>query len=206
MAFVTDGNRPQALWQPPPNACLTASGTAVEIPSLLMHPWGGGTLVTGQSKEASLKTPMMPHHLLGEVARKDFFQQKVPHSYIPQDQCIVGDHFESYVLGEVRTPTHPPPRPPIGGPRHGSPEGGRGGVWKRASNCPPSRKPFSPTPAKPDNSVDHWTVGGCRSQGNANHICRASCSFQAWKRTAQWTGSWSSRTAVCPRSPTDPGP
>ena len=39
MAFVTGSNRPQPVWQPPPTACLTASGTAFEAPSLLMHPW-----------------------------------------------------------------------------------------------------------------------------------------------------------------------
>ena len=33
MAFVTDSNRPQPLWQPPPTACPTASGAASEIPS-----------------------------------------------------------------------------------------------------------------------------------------------------------------------------
>ena len=38
MAFVTDSNRPQPLWQPPPTACLTAAGAASEVPSLLMHP------------------------------------------------------------------------------------------------------------------------------------------------------------------------
>ena len=38
MAFVTDSNRPQPLWQPPPTACLTASGAASEAPSLLMQP------------------------------------------------------------------------------------------------------------------------------------------------------------------------
>ena len=37
MAFVTDSNRPQ-LWQPPPTACLTASGAASEVPYLLRHP------------------------------------------------------------------------------------------------------------------------------------------------------------------------
>ena len=42
MTFVTDSNRPQPLWQPPPTACLTASGAASEAPSLLMHPSGGG--------------------------------------------------------------------------------------------------------------------------------------------------------------------
>ena len=33
------GNRPQPLRQPPPTACLIASGGASEVPSLLMHPW-----------------------------------------------------------------------------------------------------------------------------------------------------------------------
>ena len=42
MAYVTDSNRPQPLWQPPPTACLTASGPASEVPSLLMQPWEGG--------------------------------------------------------------------------------------------------------------------------------------------------------------------
>ena len=32
MAFVTDINRPQPLWQPPPTACLTASEAASEVP------------------------------------------------------------------------------------------------------------------------------------------------------------------------------
>ena len=34
MAFVTDSNRPQLIWQPPPTGCLTASG-ASEVPYLL---------------------------------------------------------------------------------------------------------------------------------------------------------------------------
>ena len=48
MAFVTDSNRPQPLRQPPPTACLTASGAASEVPPLPMHRWvtpspnGGG--------------------------------------------------------------------------------------------------------------------------------------------------------------------
>ena len=41
MAFVTDSNRLQPLWQPPPTACLTASGATSEAPSLLVHRWGG---------------------------------------------------------------------------------------------------------------------------------------------------------------------
>ena len=36
-AFVTDSNRPQPLWQPPPTAYIAAS----EVPSRPMHPWWG---------------------------------------------------------------------------------------------------------------------------------------------------------------------
>ena len=42
MAFATDSNRPKPLWQPPPTACLTAAGATSEVPSLRMHPLGGG--------------------------------------------------------------------------------------------------------------------------------------------------------------------
>ena len=45
MAFVTDSNRPQSLLQPPPTACLTASGASPEVLSLLTHPWGRGGVV-----------------------------------------------------------------------------------------------------------------------------------------------------------------
>ena len=42
MTFVTDSNRPQPLWQPPPTACLTAAGAASEVPTFpntsLPHP------------------------------------------------------------------------------------------------------------------------------------------------------------------------
>ena len=41
-AFITDSNCPQPLRQHPPTACLTASGATSEVPSLLMHPRGGG--------------------------------------------------------------------------------------------------------------------------------------------------------------------
>ena len=47
MAFLTDSNRPQPPWQPPPTACLTAAGAASEAPSLLMHPCQGGMHIYG---------------------------------------------------------------------------------------------------------------------------------------------------------------
>ena len=55
MAFVTDSNRPQPLWQPPPTACLTASGAASEVPSLLMQPFP--PLQPRASSAASLSRP-----------------------------------------------------------------------------------------------------------------------------------------------------
>ena len=39
MAFVTDSNRPQPLWQPPRTAYPTTSGAPCEVSSPLMHPW-----------------------------------------------------------------------------------------------------------------------------------------------------------------------
>ena len=39
--FVTDSNHPLPLRQPPPTACLTASGAASEAPCRPVHPWGG---------------------------------------------------------------------------------------------------------------------------------------------------------------------
>ena len=51
--FVTDSNRPQALWQPPPTACLTASGAVSEVPSPSNASlWGGG----GQPTDPFAKT------------------------------------------------------------------------------------------------------------------------------------------------------
>ena len=41
MPFVTDSNRPQPLWQPPPTTHLTAPEASSEPPSLRMHPWLG---------------------------------------------------------------------------------------------------------------------------------------------------------------------
>ena len=39
----------------------------------------GGGLVTGQSKEAILKTLITTHHLCCEAAWKNFFQKKIPY-------------------------------------------------------------------------------------------------------------------------------
>ena len=45
VAFVTDSNRRQPLWQPPPTACRTASGAASAVPSLPTHPCPGPAAV-----------------------------------------------------------------------------------------------------------------------------------------------------------------
>ena len=44
LAFITDSNRLQPLWQPPPTACLTASGAASVVPSRPIQPFWGGPL------------------------------------------------------------------------------------------------------------------------------------------------------------------
>ena len=44
-AFVTDSNRPRC-WQPPPTACLTASGATSEAPFLPTHCCPGGNTHT----------------------------------------------------------------------------------------------------------------------------------------------------------------
>ena len=43
MAFVTDSNRPQPTWQPPPTAYRTALGTASKVPPSSLRGGGGGT-------------------------------------------------------------------------------------------------------------------------------------------------------------------
>ena len=63
MAFVTDSNRPQPLWQTPPTACLTASEAASGVPSLLMHPWGGarGGMHCGDGVKETSVARSTPH-------------------------------------------------------------------------------------------------------------------------------------------------
>ena len=68
MEFVTDSNRPQPLWQPPPTACRAASGVTSEVPSLRMHPWGQGHGSSGARVVVSLSggsspTVDLPIHL-----------------------------------------------------------------------------------------------------------------------------------------------
>ena len=65
MAFASASNRPQPLWQPPPTACLTASGAASEVPSLLMHPWGAPPRLDSPRPE----TPLPPFQCLRLTAK-----------------------------------------------------------------------------------------------------------------------------------------
>ena len=61
MAFVTQP--PPTARQPPPAAYPTASGTAFEVPSLLMHPWGYGYVTAGAPV-----CPLMPPPLVVAAA------------------------------------------------------------------------------------------------------------------------------------------
>ena len=66
MAFVTDSKCPQPLWQPPATACLTASGAASAVPSLLMHLWG---LPAPVGRLGSPVSPLSTVHCAGETPR-----------------------------------------------------------------------------------------------------------------------------------------
>ena len=70
VAFVTDNNRPQPLWQPPPTACPTASGATSEACFLRMHPcsdhtlnmrWGRGVFHEGGMDDNPLATAAIAH-------------------------------------------------------------------------------------------------------------------------------------------------
>ena len=64
MAFVTDSNHPQLLWQPAPTAHLTASGTAFEVP------------------------PFCPVYTLFSVARNKLFKN-IHSNKRPLQKCVV---------------------------------------------------------------------------------------------------------------------
>ena len=70
MAPVTDGNRPQPLWQPLPTAYLTASGAASEVPSLPMHPWAWALASLGSNPSPRIRGPKAAaHYNFAPVAR-----------------------------------------------------------------------------------------------------------------------------------------
>ena len=93
------------------------------------------------------------------------FQKKFPPRYIPQnDQCIAGDHFESFLLWYLGTPPPPSPQPPLSA-RHGSPEGEGGGPGKGLERPPPpplAQANFPPTPAeRASEASPQWTAMSC---------------------------------------------
>ena len=114
--------------------------------------FGKASLVTGQSKEASLNALMMTHHQHHKAARKRFFfKKKIPHdTYLTMISASWGMILSHLCWGTSGPP--PPPSPPqharsahegscqpVGGPRHVSPE--RGGGWNRGLNDSPSPPP-----------------------------------------------------------------
>ena len=80
-------NRPQPLWQPPPTACLTASGAASEVPSLLMHPWRGGMEGLGPGrgglKGGGVDPPSLPTGLLNIFRAENCLHNKSPYLVDP---------------------------------------------------------------------------------------------------------------------------
>ena len=61
----------QPLWRPPPTACLTASGAASEVPSLLMHPVRVGGLRRIR-RGAGGRGGLDPKVCVTEMARSNF--------------------------------------------------------------------------------------------------------------------------------------
>ena len=90
IAFVTENNGPQPLWQPSPTAHLTASGAASEVRSLLMccpsfslynnsgrRPIGAARF-RQQSAQAPCQPPCPCQVALGIPSRRDPFSHGLP--------------------------------------------------------------------------------------------------------------------------------
>ena len=130
----------------------------------------------GQSQEASLKPLMMTHHLRRDAARKMFCQKDFPHDtylrMISASRGIILSHIWCGTSG-----TSPPNLPcqPVGGPRHGIPEGG-GGPGKGLEPPPPPVQANFPPALSAEcvrfrvgvdcmNAVDVCCGGGCSITG-----------------------------------------
>ena len=92
--YVTDSNRPQPLWQPPPTACPTASGAASEVPlpsnaSLVLCPSQRAYIANGFSGTA---------HCLRKSHHREAAEQ-------PRVTTKGGDPSQPFPLQEQNTDT-----------------------------------------------------------------------------------------------------
>ena len=97
-AFVTDSNRPQPLWHPPPTACLTASGAASEVPSLRMQPCSG----VAPARRVRSEDSAVENRMHAAVAVPCAVRHS-PEGQVPCDACPEGSL-------PVIMPHCPPPR------------------------------------------------------------------------------------------------
>ena len=109
MAFVTDSNRPQPLWQPPPTACLTAAGAASVVPSLQIPPWLQGPIyqyIDTAALRANNEQTVMP------IDDAPFLKWKttVSANLELESDSVVAVQFEKFGIGVLLpAPFSPPP-------------------------------------------------------------------------------------------------
>ena len=197
-AFVTDSNRPQPLWQPPPTACLTASGAACEARS----PSNASLAVRGCFSVHNV----FPFGLLSPSAGVGGSGLPGPpclqrySGYSPRRETEGGVWHKAMVLvclplaapiglspvliltlcGSERVlvvPTEPPDAlsclttPGVGRPRDGA-VAREGGGGNPQSAVPPARKGIGPglKPAEADpGRAHHWGGLGCRAGTQTCH-------------------------------------
>ena len=127
MAFVTDSNRPQSLWQPPPTACLSASGTAFDVPSFLMHPFPHSNCLKLQCFR-SCGCSCVISVLLGAAA---LCQGPAHKPTVPSQPCLPSN---GNVPGTAAHPTMGTPAPGL--------------LLTAQHHCPPTRPSPPPPPLK----------------------------------------------------------
>ena len=106
---------------------------------------GGGGLGKGLS---SLKPLMMTYQLRRKATGKFLFSNNFPMMIPQNDQRILRIILSHICWGTSGPPTAPNlPCQPVGGPRHGSPEGRGGGLQERGSNAPPLPRTSQSSPS-----------------------------------------------------------
>ena len=103
---------PQRLGRAKKGLRARGGGVSFEPPEGGVRRSGKGALVTGQSKEAGLKTLMMTHHLPRKAARKSvllFFKTSSPHDTYLKMMSASWGIILSHVCWGTSGPATPPP-------------------------------------------------------------------------------------------------
>ena len=137
MALVTDSNRPQPLGQPPPTACVTASGAASEVPSLLMHPCP--LCESNAPARATAGVVSTPLGIMSDFALHNFMTVSEQQSVLSPRSCFGilvslsrggGGGVSVVCVSPMRIRCVAMVPPPLRRPRHGRGYGHSFGRWK----------------------------------------------------------------------------